>query len=302
MKLLMGYTSDEIYNLWLKLYCLKANLQLGQARPLALDSNGSSIYYSGVGTHDSAKAMVEECIINNNIKGMSCQPKEIYISNITLTTVSPKGSNSYGEGSVDNSVPREYANFNRLGNIACGGTLYLNVQKRTLAITGLRKFSTCSGKNNKNVLDRLNDLHEFSFKNPNKVIDRNLYAKFITNKEIIVYAYNKLKSKPGMMTPGISPTTLDGISDNKLENLITELKNGSFKFSPARRVNIRKPNGGIRPLSLGNPIDKLVQEVIRMVLEAVYDPIFSNNSHGFRKNRSCHSALRTIFTKFRGCT
>lgn len=115
-------------------------------------------------------------------------------------------------------------------------------------------------------------------------------------------AYQKLRSNPGNMTPGINPTTIDGMSTEVIEGIINELRKGSFKFSPGRRVEIPKSNGKTRPLTVGSPRDKLVQEVMRMVLEAIYEPMFMDYSHGFRPNRSCHSALRQIFSKFVGCT
>lgn len=115
-------------------------------------------------------------------------------------------------------------------------------------------------------------------------------------------AYQKLRSNPGMMTPGINPTTLDGISEDTLLNIIHRLSTGEFQFTPGRRITIPKANGGKRPLTIGSPIDKLVQEVMRMVLEAIYEPSFKDTSHGFRPNRSCHTALITIYTKFVGCT
>lgn len=114
-------------------------------------------------------------------------------------------------------------------------------------------------------------------------------------------AYNKLKSNPGNMTPapaGITPTTLDGMSVEVIEEIIESLKDGSFKFKPGRRIYIPKDDGGLRPLTIAPPRDKLVQECIRMILEAIYEPTFSDNSHGFRPNRSCHSALRAAKQKF----
>lgn len=168
-------------------------------------------------------------------------------------------------------------------------------------MNSIRSYSTGSGKNLK-VLERLNDLYKFSKSNPDKIIDRKLYNNFILNKELYLIAYDKLKSKPGMMTPGINPTTLDGMSHEVLDNLIEKLKYGTFKFTPAKRIEIDKANGGKRPLNLGSPIDKLVQEVIRLILEAIYEPTFYDISHGFRPNRSTHTALRHVFTQFKGCT
>jgi len=153
-----------------------------------------------------------------------------------------------------------------------------------------------------NVLNKLDNLKERSMKHPNDIIDRNIYDSFILNKDLFRIAYNKLKSKPGMMTPGISPITLDGISEERLDEIINDLRTNMFKFTPGRRIEITKANGKTRPLTIGDPNDKLVQEVMRIVLEAIYEPLFLDVSHGFRPNRSCHTALRQVFTKFKGCT
>jgi group II intron reverse transcriptase/maturase len=118
---------------------------------------------------------------------------------------------------------------------------------------------------------------------------------------MFLMAYNRLKSKPGMMTPGISPRTLDGISSEFIDALIADLKSEVFKFSPGRRIQITKESGGKRPLTIGDPREKLVQEIMRMVLEAIYEPNFKETSFGFRPKLGCHSALRFVFTKFKGC-
>lgn len=122
------------------------------------------------------------------------------------------------------------------------------------------------------------------------------------NMEMYEAAYKKLKSNPGNMTPGIDQITLDGISKETFQNIIESMKNESFQFKPGRRVNIPKPNGKTRPLTVASPRDKIVQEVMRMILEAIFESTFSNNSHGFRMNRSCHSALRQIKTQFGGAS
>ena len=304
MKLLVSDKSDEVSkftnfsNVWLKLYYLKSNLQQNQAGIHSLDSYGRCQICDGVGVHDSIKTAELMYCNNVTIKGMSRQPKGT-CSYKECIMVFTKGSNTYVKGAFDKSVLLEYANSNRLGNTNIFG---IGMQKRNVANIGLRYYSIDSGENHKNVLKRLNDLHNFSTNYPNKYIDRRLYSEFILSKVLYIIAYNKLRSNPGMMTPGINPTTLDGISDEKLDKLIEDLRTGTFKFTPAKRIYIDKPSGGIRPLSLGNPIDKLVQEVMRMVLEAIYEPLFSNNSHGFRRNKSCHTALRYIFSHFKGCT
>lgn len=125
----------------------------------------------------------------------------------------------------------------------------------------------------------------------------NLFA-LLRLPEMYQIAYSKLKSNPGNMTPGIKPQTLDGISMQWINETIRAISSQTFEFQPGRRVMIPKSNGKMRPLTVPPPRDKIVQEVIRMILEVVFEPTFSTNSHGFRPNRSCHTALRQVKTQF----
>jgi group II intron reverse transcriptase/maturase len=109
-------------------------------------------------------------------------------------------------------------------------------------------------------------------------------------------AYEQIKSKAGNMTPGISGETLDGFSNDKIMKIIEAMKDRSFKFKPSRRIQIPKPNGKLRNIGIPNPIDKIVQRVIKGILERIYEPVFLNTSHGFRPDRSCHTALKYIKT------
>lgn len=129
------------------------------------------------------------------------------------------------------------------------------------------------------------------------VIDRNIY-NMISNIDTLIYAYDNIKSKPGNMTPGVSPETLDGISKETFAELSEKLKDESFQFSPSRRTLIPKASGGTRPLTIAPPRDKIVQEAIRLVLEAIYEPIFLDSSHGFRPKRGCHTALKKVSQEF----
>lgn len=127
--------------------------------------------------------------------------------------------------------------------------------------------------------------------------------KLMFNARMYEVAYKKLKSQPGNMTPGIIPTTLDGMSMDWVEETINRMKDGSFQFNPGRRIQIPKSNGtSTRPLTIAPPRDKVVQEVMRMILEVIFEPMFSNNSHGFRPNKSCHTALRQVKTQFGAVT
>lgn len=90
--------------------------------------------------------------------------------------------------------------------------------------------------------------------------------------------------------------TLDGMSNEFIDKLANTLRSGEFQFKPARRVHIPKANGKTRPLAIASPRDKIVQEAMRMVLETIFEPAFNKTSHGFRPNRSCHTALKEIST------
>jgi retron-type reverse transcriptase len=155
----------------------------------------------------------------------------------------------------------------------------------------------CSVQNNK-VYDKLNKIAFEANKHPYAKIDRNLY-NLLLEKDLYIKAYNSLKSKPGNMTQGIDHQTLDGFSRYKIDSIIKSLKDESFQFKPARRILIPKPNGGERPLTIASPIDKIVQEVIRMILAAIFEPTFLNFSHGFREGHSCHSAFKMIEEQLR---
>jgi len=108
-------------------------------------------------------------------------------------------------------------------------------------------------------------------------------------------AYARIYSNQGAITPGIDKNdTLDGFSEKRVEAIREQLKNGSYFPKPVKRVYIPKKDGRKRPLGIPGGNDKIVQSVIRIILEQIYEPIFSNKSHGFRPKRSCHTALEQI--------
>jgi group II intron reverse transcriptase/maturase len=113
-------------------------------------------------------------------------------------------------------------------------------------------------------------------------------------------AYGNIYSNQGAMTPGASEETADGMSEEKIEQIIGAMRQESYRFSPARRTYIPKKNGKLRPLGMPTWSDKLVGEAVRLLLEAIYDPQFSGSSHGFRKFRGCHTALREISNTWTG--
>src|SRR6266851_3163868 len=120
------------------------------------------------------------------------------------------------------------------------------------------------------------------------------------NRELYLTAYGKIYRNAGAMTHGVTDETPDGMSLEKIDAIIEALRYERYQWLPARRTYIPKKNGKKRPL--GKPVwsDKLVQEVMRLILEAYFEPQFSDRSHGFRPQRGCHTALREIYHKWKG--
>ena len=114
------------------------------------------------------------------------------------------------------------------------------------------------------------------------------------NPDLYLRAYARIQANPGATTPGITVETVDGMSQEKIARLIEALRFERWRWTSVRRVNIPKKNGKTRPLGIPTWSDKLLQEVIRSLLEAYYEPQFSVHSHGFRPNRGCHTALIEI--------
>lgn len=120
------------------------------------------------------------------------------------------------------------------------------------------------------------------------------------NPELYLRAYDRLYRNRGAMTRGATTETVDGMSLAKIETLIDELRHERFRWTPVRRLYIPKKNGKQRPLGIPTWKDKLLQEVIRSLLEAYYEPQFSDHSHGFRPGRGCHTALTTVAQRWKG--
>lgn len=124
--------------------------------------------------------------------------------------------------------------------------------------------------------------------------------RYLFSEEMFAVAYQRIYAKQGNMTPGTDGKTIDEMSLERIERLIASLKDESYQPHPARRVYIPKKNGKKRPLGIPSFEDKLVQEVVRLLLEAIYEGHFEGTSHGFRPHRSCHTALGMIQKSFAG--
>lgn len=125
---------------------------------------------------------------------------------------------------------------------------------------------------------------------------RRVYYNIVTNQELFLAAYANLYANEGAMTPGVTRSdTVDDMSLDRIKVIMEKLKQRKFRWKPVRRVYIEKKNSQKkRPLGMPGFNDKLVQEVIRMILEAYYEPQFRHSSHGFRPGRGCHTALDKV--------
>jgi group II intron reverse transcriptase/maturase len=130
---------------------------------------------------------------------------------------------------------------------------------------------------------------------PLEDIYRQLY-----NPHLYLAAYENLRNNKGAMTPGVTGETVDGMSTEKIRTIIEAIRDERYRWTPVRRVYIPKKDGKVRPLGLPTWSDKLVQEVLRQMLEAYYDPQFSDHNHGYRPKRGCHTALMAINHQWRG--
>lgn len=124
---------------------------------------------------------------------------------------------------------------------------------------------------------------------------RNLY-----NRELFLLAYQNIYASQGNMTKGTDGKTIDAMSLNRIDGIIASLKDESYQPQPSRRTYIPKKNGKLRPLGIPSFDDKLVQECVRLLLEAVYEGSFAKTSHGFRPKHSCHTALSQVQVCFTG--
>lgn len=135
-------------------------------------------------------------------------------------------------------------------------------------------------------------MKKLTHKNINKYFK---LLEILSDPFFLVACYEEIKGKKGNMTPGSDKYTIDGLDWNWFVKTAEALRKGTFKFSPARIIEIPKGNGKTRPLGIGSTRDKIVQKALHAILEAIYEPSFLDYSHGFRPGRSVHSALLKIY-------
>jgi group II intron reverse transcriptase/maturase len=152
----------------------------------------------------------------------------------------------------------------------------------------------------KPTMEILERLSNNSLKNEEEAFTR-LY-RYLFRSDIYFTAYKNLYANNGASTKGVNDDTADGFSEEKISNIIKSLKDETYQPAPVRRTYISKNNNPKKKRPLGIPTftDKMVQEVLKLVLEAIYEPIFKDVSHGFRPNKSCHTALKSVRLQFGG--
>lgn len=256
-------------------------------------------------------------VISNNHNAWGHLSRIISVS--IKNTGSPDRSNSWGDGGfiirklrfvkeMERFYKHKYTS--QLKNINLSKK-YSKVLFKTFSLGNrIRNFSTScnflketsSRKKKEKMLEGILLIDQLTKDNINnkELINKNI-IKMVSNVDILIAAYSKIKSKPGNMSPGVDKETLDGINHKWFLNLEKELHSGTFKFKPSRRVEIPKESEmSTRLISVASPRDKIVQAAMHMVLEAIYEPTFSDHSHGFRPNRSCHTGLKEIRNTFSG--
>ena len=221
--------------------------------------------------------------------------------------VIPVNHNEVGKLSHGNTIAQTV-------NISCylwgGGLVVLssftrNTKGRGLntRYLGIRSYSTKTPSeapswNDTKVAKRLESLWNGNQKDPN-FVNEGLW-KLIGDIQLWTSAYIKLSQSKGSTNANFDRTTIDEITYDKLLELRDDLLNGNYKFGTTKRLDITKANGKLGPLGIPHFKDQIVQEVVRTILEVIYEPIFSNHSHGFRPGRSCHTALRHVVQKSNG--
>jgi len=242
--------------------------------------------------------------IGNNA-GLPNSPKT-YGNGVTIVPGLILSTPTYRQGIKDTVI--RYGGLNRTRK---GSVTFYSICNRSQYSTGCTKslpapayamqpqqYIINEGAVELNVLNKLQSLKERAEAYPHKAIDRNL-MHILCKPEFLMMAYDNIKSKQGYMTPGSIPETLDGVSLKWFEDISSKLKTENFEFNPARRINIPKASGGTRPLTIASPREKIIQEAMRIILDIIFEPTFKESSHGFRSQRSCHTALKSFYDSFK---
>ena len=147
-----------------------------------------------------------------------------------------------------------------------------------------------------NVSEEMKHLHKLAKRDPSKRFDH--CWEILTDPGWLMQAWEAIRSNKGSMTAGIDTTIAVDIDPERIQSLSKRLKTGQYRPKPVRRVYIPKANGKTRPLGIPTLEDRIVQQALRMLMEPIFEADFYNCSHGFRRNRSTHTALRDVARVF----
>jgi group II intron reverse transcriptase/maturase len=147
-----------------------------------------------------------------------------------------------------------------------------------------------------NVSEEMKHLHKLARRDPSKRFDH--CWETLTDPKWLMQAWEEIRSNKGSMTAGIDTTIAVDIDPERIQSLSKRLKTGQFRPKPVCRVYIPKANGKTRPLGIPTLEDRIVQQALRMLMEPIFEADFYNCSHGFRRNRSTHTALRDVARAF----
>jgi len=143
-----------------------------------------------------------------------------------------------------------------------------------------------------NVAEEMRHLHKLAKRDPSKRFDH--LGELLTDPRWLMQAWEEIRSHKGSMTAGIDSTRATDIDPERIQQLSDRLKTGRYRPKPVRRVYIAKGNGKMRPLGIPTLEDRIVQQALRMLMEPIFEADFYTCSHGFRRNRSTHTALRDV--------
>lgn len=249
---------------------------------------GSSLYsYGGSWTLFNTNLLLKRMTVSaysviSISNGMSYQPKMKYKLQ-RVTAGMPKGNNFYGIGAT--IVSARFTNLFTEFNVNWGKSVAVN------NLLKVRRY--CTDVQHK-VLTRLDNLTKYCSENPERLVDRKIYS-ILCDPHFLQFAYNNNKIKGGKLSYGVSTDTLDGIDWSFFLNLSDKLTEEKFQFKAGRGIQIDKA----RPLTIASARDKIVQAGLKIILNSIFEPTFLEYSHGFRPNKSCHTAFQYIQQQFK---
>lgn len=280
----------EKRSLRLKLNCLNSSYQLGPKVPLGQRCSKVRSLLTCVQPSYVTQSLNQMLSVRNRIKQdtMSIhnitngEPNKI-VKLIDKNIQAPKFlSKKYGAGALQRPF------FSKRGGIS-GQAIYAY---------SIRPYCKCSRLPYSKGVEKLKTIRNIGASKPDYIFKR-LY-NLILLEDLYLIAYQRLKAKKRIIASRPEGESPDDLASNSIGGIIEEIQYQTFEFTPARRITIPKRDRNSRLLSVPSFKDKIVQEVIRIILEAVFEPTFSPHSHGFRKGKNCHTALKDVRVIFAG--